>query len=456
MAPHGHSSTQKDRRDLPSCLREIFDASFWKKMHHRFAEFEADRTRWTLPMTLYGGLLMAMDAKSTEDERFEKAREVLSCLFPKRRRCGTTVNGYHSALAALPLECFDAMRAQMQFTAERQRLNLAQVGRWTAFGIDGSTEALPRTQAHEDHYGIVTKGPGAAERLVVTAVALRRHVLWDWASSSALGSERALAQEVIHRLPSGALAVLDAGFMGYEWGMAVKASGRHFLVRVGGNVKLWVSKIPGAEWHDGEVWLWPNLKREGVPLMLRLIKIEMPCRTKRGKSTEMWLVTDVLEAELLTRDEAAMFYRKRWPASECTFRTWKHTLNAAKLASRTPIMAEPESEFSLCALMLLELSICLARRKQRHDRRRISVARAKRVWSRAMRALTRRRTTNKFQAELSACVGDTYRRRKPKVRRRWPQRKEHRSPKSPIFLKLGKRLKALGNARLEEQQRATA
>lgn len=456
MAPHGHASTKKDRRNLPSCLREIFDASFWKEMHQRFVEFEMDRTRWTLPMCLYAGLMMALDAAKTETERFEKMYECLAGLFPKRRRCGTTLSGYHQALADLPLEFFDAMRAQMQGVAKGHGLNLAQVGRWEAYGIDGSKEELPRTQAHEDHYGIVTKGPGAAERLVVAAVTLRRYVLWDWASDSALGSERALALDIIRRLPLEALAVLDAGFIGYEWGMAVKASGRHFLARVGGNAKLWVDSLPTAEWRDGQVWLWPDRKREGAPLVLRLIKIELPCRNKRGKCQDMWLVTDVLEPERLTREEAATFYRKRWPANECTFRTWKRTLDAQKLASRTPIMAEPEAEFSLCALMLLELSICLARRKQRHDRRKISVAQAKRVWCRALRALAKGRQPNKFRAELSECVGDIYRRRKPKVRRRWPARKEHRSIKSPVFRKLGMRLKGLGTLRLEEQQRATA
>jgi hypothetical protein len=456
MAPHGHASTKKDRRNLPACLRKIFDASFWKKMHQRFVEFEMNRTRWTLPMCMYTGLMMALDSAGSEAERFEKVCECLAGLFPKRRRCGTTLSGYHLALADLPLEFFDAMRAQLQLTAERHGLKLAKVGCWEVFGIDGSKENLPRTQAHEEHYGIVTKGPGAAERLVVAAVTLRRYVLWDWASTNGLGSERALALDLIKRLPQGALAVLDAGFMGYEWGMAAKASGRHFLVRVGGNVKFWVDSLPSAEWREDQVWLWPDLKRQGAPLVLRLIKIALPCRSKRGKCQEMYLVTDVLEPERLTREEAATFYGKRWPANECTFRTWKKTLAAEKLASRTPIMAEPESEFSLCALMLLQISICLARREQRYERRRISVARAKRVWCRALRALAQGRQTNQFHAELSKCVGDIYRRRRPKVRRKWPARKEHGSIKSPLFRKLGKRLKCLGMLRLEEQKRATA
>jgi hypothetical protein len=265
MAPNGHASTKKNRQNLPSCLREIFDASFWKKTHQRFVKFEKDRTRWTLPMCMYAGLMMALDPAKSETERFEKVREILRGLFPKRRRCGITLAGYHLALAKLPLEFFDALREELQLTAARHGLPLAQVGRWEAYGIDGSKEALPRTQAHEDHYGLVTKGPGASERLLVAAVTLRRYVLWEWASASAFGSERALALDIIRRLPLDALAVLDAGFIGYEWGLAVKASGRHFLARIGGNAKLWVESLPTAEWHEGRVWLWPKREREGTP-----------------------------------------------------------------------------------------------------------------------------------------------------------------------------------------------
>jgi hypothetical protein len=441
---------------MSACLREIFDPAFWKKVHNEFKEFEFKRPRWKLPMCTYAGLFMALDPAKTEAERFEKAVEILGGLFPKRKRCGETLAGYQLAVADLPWEVFDAVRDGMQRVAQREMLKLAQVGRWEAYGIDGSKESLPRTEAHEDHYGIATKGPGSAERLVVAAVALRRYVLWDWARDSAIGSERALALEVIRRLPLEALAVLDAGFIGYDWALEVIASGHHFLARIGGNVTLWVEKLPTAEWRDGAVWLWPERKGEGKPLVLRLIKIELPCRTKRGQRQVMWLVTDILEPTRLTIAESARYYGKRWPANECTFRTWKHTLAGEKLVSRTPIMAESESAFSLCALMLLQLSVRLARRKQRRDRRTLSVAQAKRVWGRALRAVARGRHSQKFQEELGECIGDTYRRRKPKVKRPWPARKQYHALKTPIFRKLDRQRKSSGLLRLEEAKRASA
>jgi hypothetical protein len=442
-------------------LREIFTPSFWKEAHQQFNAFEENRTRWKIPLCWYTGLFMALEPGGTEHDRFDSAREVVKALFPKRRRCGTTLSGFTQAVADLPCDFFGGIRTRLQGVLGQLKVKPGRVGRWQAFGLDGSKEELPRTVAHEQHYGIVTKGTqagsGTAQRLIVTAVGLARQVLWDWESASALGSERDLALKVIQRLPLGALGVVDAGFIGYEWGLGVKDSERHFLARVGGNARLWAESLPNAEWREGEVWLWPDYaqKKEGLPLVLRLIRLEMRSKKRPHKPAMMWLVTDVLDPALLTRAEAARFYRKRWPASECTFRTWKGQLAADKLDSRTPALAEREAEFSLCALMLLQTSVYWARHKKRM-RRSASVAQAQRVWRKAARALVHGKHNNGFKRKLGACRVDGYRRRHNKVSRPWPERKEHRQLKSPEFRKLGKRRKFFGLQLLAEEIRCAS
>jgi hypothetical protein len=461
MAHNGHAYIRNNRHNLASCLREIFTASFWKKAHEQFAEFEKDRTRWSLPMCWYTGLFMTLDSATAEQDRFDGAREVVTALFEKRRRCGATLSGFTQALAGLPCEFFSTIRMRLQHVLGDLAVQPGRMSRWQAFGLDGSHEDVPRTVAHEQYYGVVTKGTragaGTAQRLLVTAVGLARHVLWDWESDSALGSERDLALHLIRRLPLGALGVVDAGFIGYEWGLAVKASGRHFLARVGGNARLWAETLPNAEWRDGEVWLWPDYAQDkkGLPLVLRLIRLELCSRKHPHKPEVMWLVTDVLEPDLLTCKEAAHFYRKRWPASECTFRTWKKEMAAEKLVSRTPLLAEREAEFSLCTLMLLQTSVYWARHQKR-QRRSASVAQAKRVWRKATRALLRGKPNMGFKIKLGACRVDAYRRRHSKASRPWPERKEHRQLKRPDFRKLGKRRKVCGLMLLaEETKRAS-
>ena len=458
MAHKGHVHKKRHRHTLAGCLREIFTPSFWKEAHQQFAEFEKSRTRWNLPMCWHTGLFMALDPAATEQDRFDAARAVVTALFDKRRRCGTELSGFTQALEDLPCSFFSIIRTRLQHVLGDLDVRPGWMGRWEAFGLDGSKEDVPRTVAHEKYYGVVTKGTqagtGTAQRLVVTAVGLARHVLWDWDSDSALGSERDLALNLIRRLPLGALGVVDAGFIGYDWGLGVKASGRHFLARVGGNARLWADSLPNAEWHEGEVWLWPDYAQEkkGIPLVLRLIQLTMRARKRPHKLETMWLVTDVLDETLLPRTEAARFYRKRWPASECTFRMWKRELQADKLDSRTPRMAEREAGFSLCTLMLLQVSVYWARHQKRIHRS-ASVAQAQRVWRKAARALLCGKRNAGFKRKLGGCRVDNYRRRHAKASRPWPERKEHRQLKRPDFRRLGKRRKLFGLELLAEEKR---
>lgn len=442
-------------------MREIWSAAFWRKQHQEYGWFEKQRSRWTLPPLLWVGLVIALGSKGTERERFEEARDLVAVAWEKRRRCGTTETGYLKALAAVPLRWFGALRERVQKYVRELGIEVARVGRWEAYGLDGTKQDVPRTRAHEEAYGLATKGPGAPQRQVVAAVALDKEMLWDWESGSALDGEREMSLRIIRRLPVESMAVCDAGFVGYEWCRAVQESGRNFLVRVGANVRLWVEKTGQAEWHDDQVWLWPKEQEKAGqrPLVLRLIRLERVVgyrgkgRKRREKREVIWLVTNVLEKKRLTRKEAQQLYEKRWPASEGTFRTWKRTLEKAKLQSRTPEMAERESEFSLLGLMLLE-TLSWAARKARRDgrRRKVSVAQARRIWRKAARETMAGKRTNSFRKQMAEAMVDGYRRRKPKVRRPWPQRKEHNSFKDPNLLKLDAARKRRGLERLQERR----
>jgi hypothetical protein len=461
MAHQGHDGKKKHRQGMPACLREILRASFWKAAHREFNAFEKGRPRWTLPSCWHIGLFMALQPPSAIQERFDGAWACVTALFPKRKRCGATPAGWSLAMCDFPPAFFQRVIRELQRQLEAENIGVARVGRLQAYALDGSIQNIPRTQEHEAAYGISTKGTahgaGFPQRQVVAAVAMGKNVLWDWECGGALVGEREQSLKIMARLPASALGVFDAGFLGYEWARTIIELQRNFLVRVGANVRLWVDELNAtlsAEWHDGEVWLWPDKRRAQAPLVLRLIRIECAV-AGRAKKNEMWLVTNVLDEAKLTRAEAAELYRKRWRASECTFRDWKKTLGASKLQSRTPAVAEREEEFGLCALQLLQVTTILARKQSRKKRRRgrarnVSVAKAQRVWRKAARALAAGKSTRWFKKEMIACVVDEYRRRKPKVRRAWPERKAHEGPKAPHLLKLEKPLKACGEEKLRE------
>lgn len=459
MAHKGHVSKNIHRFDLGACLRELLPASFWKSVRREFKDFDGGRTKWSLPLCWCTGLFMALSGSSTMQEGFECARECVTALYAKRRRCGKTLAGYTKALSRFPLAFFARMRRQMQNNLKAHHIQAARVGRWNAFAIDGSKQNIPRTRKHELKYGLATKGTakgaGSPQCQVVAAVAMGRNVMWDWECDSALVGEREMSLKIIARLPLWSLAVLDAGFLGYEWAKEIQAMDQFFLVRVGANVRVWVdglNKTMKAEWKDGEVWLWPDGKQKHAPLVLRLIRLETQAQAS-GKKSEMWLVTNVLDEKKLTREEASSLYQKRWRANECTFRDWKKTLDESKLDSRTPDMTAREQEFGLCAMQLLQVLTLIARKQSRKEARRnrnVSVAKAQRVWRKAARDLAAERSTKWFKEKIVVCTGDEYIRKSKKVRRTWPERKAHESPKAPILRRLTKQLKAKGTIKLDE------
>ena len=459
-------STKKVSSDLAGCLRQIFEPQDWKGLHAQVGDFEDKRSRWFLQPLLLIGMALHLDSAATVGERFENALELDRIVRPKQRRCGSTLAGYLTALAALPMRVFGGVRAIFQHALRRANIDSAQVGRWNAYGLDGTKQNLPRTDANEKGFGAVTKEPALPQGLTVAAVALGHRQIWDWECGDSKASERELALKIIRRLPPESLAVQDAGFVGYEHVRGVIKAGRHVLLRVGANVRLWTEKVGNAEAHGSEVWLWPDDRRSEAPLRLRLIKIttwkkkkykskkRKGQRRRRGHKlvrTTLWLLTDVLDEKKLTQEEAAEIYGRRWGGNEIRFRDWKCTLKAATLLSHTPKQARRERELSLCAAMLLQVLAARARKGRREPFRKMSMANAARIWRKAVRRGGAKKSTRWFGKAMSAAVVDNYERKRPKVKRRWPQRKEHNMAGTPKFRKLIKEVKALGLKRLEEK-----
>lgn len=437
-------------------MREILTPAVWKEIHRVCRDHERERWAWSMNAMLLVSVGMAMCVSGTRRRRFEEARAFATALRGKRRRCGETLEGYIAALRALPMELFGVLRGAVQRRVEEAGLDVARVGRWLVFGMDGTKQTLARMEGLTKYFGIANKDPGGPERLVVGAVALGRNMLWDWAADVARGSERELALKIVERLPLGCMGVFDAGFGGYEWIRSVVASGRHVLVRVGSSAQLLVEGVRKAQREGGEVWWWPMDWRSEAPLRLRLIRLERTRwgKRKKGKGKKkwrevLWLVTDVMDAKALTDEEAREMFARRWPGNECTYRSWKCTLKANKLLSRAPETALRESEWSLWALMLLE-AMALLKAGRLGKGRAASVAEALKAWQWAVDRLREKKSTRGFGKKISEALVDNYRRRGPKTRQTWPRRKDHAAPKAPRLRKLTPRVKTSGIKKLRE------
>lgn len=165
----------------------------------------------------------------------------------------------------------------------------------------------------------------------------------------------------------------------------------------------------------------------------------------RGDKGDVWLITNVLDAQRLPRHTAGKFYRWRW-RNEGLFRTYKRTLGKVKLMSRTVVQVHREAEGSLLATQLLLAQGALAQ---------AATATGKAV------PLSARKILLEIRGEIRNITGmylgprqaQTYaerlaqahwrerQQRSPKIRRRWPGRQDHKPPGAPQILKMGTILK---------------
>ena len=455
-----------NRHTLGGFLREILNAQVWKEAHEASRDFDRGRSRWRLKPVCVIGLLIGLDEGDRSlQARFEEAAKIYDRLFPKRRRSGK-IRGFMAALKAVPLEVLEVLQKRIQEQLVKERINPYQVGRWNGVGVDGSKQNLPRTQAHEAHYGLGGKKPGLPQRVIVNVVGLRSELLVEWACGKAKASERQLVMEAIRRLPQGTMVVGDAGFPGYDWiDEVVGVQGKHVLIRVGANVNLLAEQVRVSLKSGGRVWLWSKEKRRHPPLVLRLICIARRTkrtvkrkkrgqngRQKRGDVVRFYFLTDVLDAKALTNREAWQLYAKRWPCNEGMFRNWKQTMKCDKAISRTPEIAERELSTSLLGYVLIQTMILIARKRRRKREVRISIAAGRKAWRRALEAMKEGKTTRWFARELSEAVVDEYDRQGPKSTREWPRKKKHKPMKSPKVRRLHNALKAEGMSLLEAKQ----
>lgn len=140
----------------------------------------------------------------------------------------------------------------------------------------------------------------------------------------------------------------DAGVAGYAFWRFLIDCGHHFLVRVGGNLKLIGEMVDFQELDDGEVLCWPQeMQNKQPPLRLRLVRVTI------GKA-DVYLLTSVLSSKQLPASLMASLYKMRW-GIEIEFRCLKQTLNGDTLSCRNVDRLYTELHWSLLSMAVTEL-----------------------------------------------------------------------------------------------------
>ena len=416
------------RRDWPGFLTHMIPACVWqafsKSLHHQ----EHGNTRWTPKYVVEVLSAMGWSMQGTLTERFREAREFLVARYGGRHRPGRTYTGLVEAARELGVAKIQAFWACLRETLPKRVGSAWHWHGWKVFGVDGSREDAPRTRSNKHMLGQSSKAGGRPQFWMTWLVHLATLSLWDWRQGSGDSSERHHLLEMLWGLPAEALVVGDAGFVGFDFLSAIVASGRHFLVRCGSNVRLLIEGCIQEVREEGDhryVYLWPQGRRDQAPLKLRLIVL------KSGPK-RMYLLTNVLDGTRLSRCTAAEFYRARW-GLEVNYRSFKQTMQRRQVLARSASAGEVELAGAILSMGLLRMHAAIALGARMIH---LSVAAALRVIRRALEALRFGRTTLWITAALRTALRDPYRRRSGKAAHDWPHKKRESPPRPPKLRKL--------------------
>jgi len=270
------------------------------------------------------------------------------------------------------------LRERFQMLAEEVGGDRFRTGGWVLIGFDGSRATAPRTVSNErafcaPNYGNgktakyrkkKTQGmrrkkneqnkpqPQAPQAWITMLWHMALRLPWTWRLGPSNSSERDHVKEMLQQedFPENTLFCGDAGFVGYPlWSSILARLRRHFLVRVGANVKLLSEKMEIKKCGGGVVLCWPKGRMDSgdPPLRLRLVKIKV------GK-TKMWMLTSVLDARELSKKQIVRFYKMRW-GIEVEFRGLKQTIDKHILRCRNSDRLLTELDWSIRAMAVAEL-----------------------------------------------------------------------------------------------------
>lgn len=384
------------------------------------AQWKPQRLTWT-------GLLMSWDEGQTLTARWDHACVVAHEVHP-HWKLGESYSGFTQALVRETPRLASAIKQHFRQAMQALAGQCWRVGQWVAFAVDGSRQEAPHTAANEAQLGCAGREKTAPQVFITTVWHLGLGLPWDYRVGPGTDSERRHAQEMVEELPPQALLVADAGFVGYALCRKLLQSGRSFLLRVGGNIRLLKKLGYYQREREGIVYLWPHKRQQGKkrPLVLRLIRLQ------RGKQT-LYLLTNVLCPRRLSDRQAATLYELRW-GEEVFYRSYKQTLKRRTLLSRTGPTCLAESQWTLLGLWLLGLMTASCIAAKGGNPKDWSTAKARDAVRQAIRNERPRRTKQSTLLALLANARiDDYERTGDKTARNYPRKKKEKPPGPPTI-----------------------
>jgi hypothetical protein len=376
---------------------------------------------WTPQRLTWVSLFMGWDEGQTLTARWEHACEAAHDLHP-HWTLGASYSGFTQMLRRQSTPLFDALKGRCQRQMRQWAGAYWTRGRWLAFAADGTRIEAPHTVANEADLGCAGRDKTAPQVALTVLWHMGLGLPWDFRVGPGIVGERTQLKQMVPGLPPRSLVVADAGFVGYGLCLRLLRHGQNFLLRVGGNITLLKDLGYYHERRDGLVYLWPTKHRRCRPLVLRLIVL-------RGKQ-DVSLLTNVLDPEQLSEEEAATLFGMRW-GEEVFYRSYKQTLQRRRVLSRTAATCLAEVQGTLLASWLLGLMTVSRLVSAGIDPLAFSVAKARDAVRGALRDTPPRRGPRSLDAAFRAATKDGYQRHGTKAARNYPRKKREKPPGPP-------------------------
>lgn len=246
-------------------------------------------------------------------------------------------------------------------------------------------------------------------------------------------SERSHLIHMLRWLPTAALIVADAGYVGYEVAAAMIRANVSFLIRMSSNATFYTEgDEPLEEFREGIVYYWPKTQenQEKPPIRGRLIRVH----SSRCK-VDVWLFTNVEDTKRLSLETAGTCYRWRWE-NEGFFRTYKRTLKKVVLMSRTLRLVHREAEASMIATQLLLCQGAAAMPTPRKGSLPVMCSPRGVLLEVRRDIMAVRASKRPFSERIARAQRERRIRTRGKQKREWPRRKPHTAPHPPLLLRL--------------------
>ena len=316
----------------------------------------------------------------------------------------------------------------------RAKSLIGSIREFLPFGCDGTRQACPRTEELERRLGTFGKEGSAPMIWNTSIVHLTLGFPFCWRfGKGGKASERSHLMHMLRWLPTAALIVADAGYVGYDVVARMILSNVSFLIRMSSMATFYSETNELLEeFREGIVYYWPKTQQDDgkPPLRGRLMRIHS-CRHK----ADVWLFTNVEDRKQLSLDMAGTYYRWRWE-NEGFFRTYKRTLKKVSLMSRTVQPVHREAEASMIATQLLLCQGALAMPAPQKSSLPVMCS-PRGVLLEARRDISARKEPKEpFKERIGRAQRDQRVRTSAKQKREWPRRKSHTPPHPPLLLKL--------------------